>query len=97
MEAKQELRRQARTIPQVSLGQGRCMRGTGENMDGGVGFHSTGGAEGARDQSYFLTIGMEGVTKGLAELGKGTSLGPRKVSFFHCYLRVSSLKVTVMS
>ena len=32
-------------------------------MDGGVGRQSTGGAEGARDQSYPLTIGMEGGTK----------------------------------
>ena len=35
-----------------------------KNMDGGVGFHSTGGAEAARDQSYPLTIGMEGATEG---------------------------------
>ena len=35
----------------------------GENMDGGVGFHSTGGAEEARNQSYSLTIGMEGATE----------------------------------
>ena len=32
-------------------------------MDGGVRHQVTGGAEGARDQSYPLTIGMEGVTK----------------------------------
>ena len=32
-----------RMLPQVQLGQGRRMRGAGENMDGGVGFHFTGG------------------------------------------------------
>ena len=48
------------TLPQVKLGQGCQMRGTVENMDGGVGFHSTGRA---RDQSYHLTIGMEGATE----------------------------------
>ena len=41
-EAKQEIRRQARTLPQVSLGQGCQMRGKAENMDGGMGFYSTG-------------------------------------------------------
>ena len=46
--------------PQVRLGQGYKMRRIGENMDGGVSYQSTGGAEGARDQSYPLTIGMEG-------------------------------------
>ena len=41
------------------------MRGTGENMDGGVGFHFTGGAEGlgSRDQSHPLSIGMEEATE----------------------------------
>ena len=39
------------------------MRGAGENMDGGVGFHSTGGAERARDQSYPPTIGIEEATE----------------------------------
>jgi len=34
------------TLPQVQLGQGCRMQGTGENMDGGVGSQSTGGAEG---------------------------------------------------
>ena len=33
-----------------------------KKMDGGVGLYSTGGAEGARDQSYPLTIGMEEAT-----------------------------------
>ena len=33
-QARQELRRQARTLPQVQLSQGCRMRGTGENMDG---------------------------------------------------------------
>ena len=33
----------------VYLGQGCRMQGTGENMDGGVGFHYTGRAEGARN------------------------------------------------
>ena len=46
--------------PLVELGQGCRMRRIEENMDGGVGFQSTGGAERARDQSYPLTIGMEG-------------------------------------
>ena len=32
-------------------------------MGGDVGFQSTGGAEGTRDQSYALTIGMEGATE----------------------------------
>ena len=39
------------------------MRETGENMDGGVGYQSAGGAEGAKDQSYPLTVGMEGATE----------------------------------
>ena len=43
-EDRQELRRQVQTLPQIQLGQGCRMRGTGENMDGGVGFHSTVGA-----------------------------------------------------
>ena len=40
------------------------MRGAGENMDGGKEFYSTGKAEGVRDWSFSLTIGMEGATKG---------------------------------
>ena len=44
------------------------MRGTGENMDGGVERQTTGGAKGARDQSYPLTIGMEGATERLTKL-----------------------------
>ena len=32
--------RQARTLSQVSLGHVCRMRGAGENMDGGMGFHS---------------------------------------------------------
>ena len=39
------------------------VRGTGEKMDGGVRFQSTGDAEGTRNQSYPLTIGMKGATK----------------------------------
>ena len=62
-QARQELRRQVLTLPQVQLSQRCRMRGTRENMDSGVGFHSTEGAEGARDQSYPLTIGMEGATE----------------------------------
>ena len=50
-------------LPQVQLGQGCRMRGTGGNVDVVVGFHSRGGAGGARDQSYPLTMGMEGVTE----------------------------------
>ena len=38
-----------RMLPRVQLSQRCRMRGTGENIDGGVWFHSTGGAEGARD------------------------------------------------
>ena len=34
-----------------------------KNMDGAEGFHSIGGAEGAWDQSYPLTIGVEGATE----------------------------------
>ena len=49
--------------PQVQLGQGCQMRGSGEKMNGGVGFYSIGGAEWARDQSYLLTIGMDGATE----------------------------------
>ena len=60
---RREFRRQAQTLPQVQLSQGCRMRGAGENMDGGVRHQVTGGAEGARDQPYTLTIGMEGVTK----------------------------------
>ena len=62
-EDRQEVRNQVRTLPQVQLGQGCGMRGAGENMDGGVGFHSTGGAERARDQSYPPTIGIEEATE----------------------------------
>ena len=57
------IHRQAQTLPHIQFGQGSRMRGTGENMNGGVGFHSTGGAEGPRDQSYPLTIGIEGATE----------------------------------
>ena len=39
---RQEFRRQARMLLHVELSQGCWMRGTGENMDGGMGFHSTG-------------------------------------------------------
>ena len=46
---RQELRRQTRTLPPVQLSLGCHIRGTPENMDGGVGFHFTGEAEGARD------------------------------------------------
>ena len=64
-EAKRELRCQeflfgcqeflrCQQLPQIHLGQRCQMRGTGGNMDGGVGFHSTGRAEGARDQLYPL-------------------------------------------
>ena len=53
----------AQTLPQVQLGQRCRMGGTGDNMEGGVGFHFTAGAEGARDQSYPLTIRMEGVSE----------------------------------
>ena len=42
--------------PWVQLGQGCRIRGTAENMDDGVGYYSTGGAEGARYQSYPVTI-----------------------------------------
>jgi len=56
-EAKQELRRQERTFPQVSLGQGCWMERAGENMERGVGLHSRARAEGARDESYLLMIG----------------------------------------
>ena len=66
-------------------------------MDGGVEFHFTGSAEGARDSSYPLTIGLEGATKELTELRKGSAVGVREVCFFRCYLRRSSLKDTVSS
>ena len=32
-------------------------------MESGVGFHSTGGVEGDREQPFPLTIGMEGATE----------------------------------
>ena len=68
------------------------MRGTGENMDGGVEFYSTGGLRGlGMDKSYPLTIGMEGATEGRMKLGKGSPVGSGKVCFFRC-----SLKDTVM-
>ena len=51
-------------------------------MDGGVGRQSTVEVEGARDQSYPLTIGMEGATERRPKLWKGTSVGSRKVCFF---------------
>ena len=41
-EDKQDLRPQARMLPQVQIGQGYWMRETRENKDGGVGFYSTG-------------------------------------------------------
>ena len=63
MKDQQELRHQERTLPQVQLCQGCRMRGTGENMNGGVGLYYTEGAAGARDQSCPLTIGMEGATE----------------------------------
>ena len=56
---EREVRYQVWTLSQVQLGQGCRMRGTGESMDGGVRFHSTGGV----DQYYPLTIGMEGATE----------------------------------
>ena len=62
-EDQQENRCKAQTIPHVQLGQGFRMRGTGENMVGGVRFHSIGGAEGARDQSYLLMIRIEIATE----------------------------------
>ena len=37
-QGRQDLRRQARMLPQVKLGQGCRMRGTWENMGGNVGF-----------------------------------------------------------
>ena len=64
-------------------------------MDSGVRHQVTGGSEGARDQFYPLTIGMEEVTKN-SKLLKGTSVGPWKVCFFQSILRGSSLKGTVM-
>ena len=62
-EDRQELRHQARTFPRVQLGQGCRKRRTGDNMDSGVGFYSTRRVERATDQSYPLTIGMEGTTE----------------------------------
>ena len=50
--------------PKGKFGQECRMRETEENMDGGFGLHPIGGEEGARDQSYSLTIGMEGATEG---------------------------------
>ena len=47
-EDRQEFQRQARTLPQVQLGQGYQMRGTGENMDGGVRFTLQEGQRGLR-------------------------------------------------
>ena len=47
--AKKELRRRAREFTQVVLVQTCWMQGTRENMDGGMGFHCTGWAEGARN------------------------------------------------
>ena len=91
---RQELRRQTRS--QVQLGQWSRMRGTGENMDGDLGFHFTGEAEGARGWSYPLTIGMDGATGRWTKLWKGTSAGPRKVCFFRNNLHGSSLKDVIM-
>ena len=48
-EDRQELPRLTRTFSQVQFGQGRRMGGTGENMDGGVGFHSIEGGRGESD------------------------------------------------
>ena len=51
---------------------------------------------GASDQSYALTIGKQGATEGWTKLGKVTSVGPREVCFFRCYLWGSSLKDTLI-
>ena len=48
-----------RGCSQVQLGLRCRMRRTGENIYGGVGFHSTERAQGTRDQSYLLTIGID--------------------------------------
>ena len=69
------------------------MRGAGENIDDGMGFYSTGRAEGARD----YMIGMQGATKRYKEFEKGSHVGAKEVCFFSCYLRESSLKDTVTS
>ena len=37
---------------------------TAENIGGGVEFYSASGAEGARDKSYPLTVGMVGAKEG---------------------------------
>ena len=63
------------------------MQGTRVNVDGGVRFPFTERAERARDQSYPLTIGIEGATKGSTELGKKIPAEARKVCFCCCYLR----------
>ena len=60
-------------------------------MDGGVGFQSTGGAEGTKDQSYSLRIGMDGDTERCTIVK-----GPWKVCSFRCNLQESSLKDTVL-
>ena len=65
-------------------------------MDGSVERQSTGGAKGARDQSYPLTIGLMGATERRPKLRKGTSIGPRKVCFFRSSLWFNGLKDTVM-
>ena len=51
-------------------------------MDGGVGFQSSRGAEVAKDQSYPLTIGVEGATERRTMLLKGSSVESRKVCCF---------------
>ena len=65
-------------------------------MNSSVGFSSTKRAEETGGQSYPLTIGLEGATKGLTEQGKGSLVGARHACFFYYYLR-RSLKATVTS
>ena len=59
-EDRQELQRQARML---QLSQGCLIQGTRENLDCGVGFHSTEGAEVAKDQSYPHDKNGEGYRK----------------------------------
>ena len=58
-------------FPQFSFGEEFEMQMTGKDMDGGMGFPSAIKAEGTGSQLYSLTIGIEGATEGLTELGEG--------------------------
>ena len=57
--------------PTVSTRSGVSDAGNRKNMDDGVGFYTTEWVEGAREQSYSITIGMEEATERRTNLWRG--------------------------